>query len=184
VTLTAQIEKLPESFRLLRTGPVVLLILTTALLASCKGNPSPDKVVSETKALGVYSLSGGQISEPLSGGQEEYRDPFNQTYGFKFTDPIPTAKADASFIVNLPNADVSESKLYTLQNPEAAVWHIDPAYQGKNPHPIKATIEPITSGIYKVTPSDEGSETGTYLCVEIDMPLGTPDRFYALQITK
>jgi hypothetical protein len=153
-------------------------------LASCKGNPSPDKVVSETKALGVYALSGGQVSEPLSGGQEEYRDPFNQTYGFKFTDPIPTAKADASFIVNLPNADVSESKLYTLQNPGAAVWHIDPAYQGKNPHPIKATIEPITSGIYKVTPTDESSETGMYLCIEINMPLGTPDRFYALQITK
>jgi hypothetical protein len=151
-------------------------VVATCCIIGCKSGPSPQRLSEEAKSLGVYALNGSQLTEIDMFGRERS---FAGDVTFDFPEPIIKAPSDTSFVVNLPNSNISEAKVYLLANPEKAIWSHD--RPERDPKPIKASIEPQGSGIYKVTPSQPLSgDHPRYLCLFLSMPLGTADRLYAV----
>jgi hypothetical protein len=182
---TTRKARISNQLRIVTSGalPILFLPLVLTTLVSCKHRPSPNQIVSETRALGVYSLSGTQVTEIANFGVED-DDLEAQTMGFTFTHPIQTAAPDTSFIVNLPNADISDSKLFLLQDPAKARWDLFHPDDKEDPQPIKTTTMPISSGIYQVSSGERNLPDGRILCLWVRMPTGTPDRLYALRMKR
>jgi hypothetical protein len=161
----------------------LILLLTVIFTSACKHEASPSQIAAQAKDLGVYVQVGNQLTE-ISSGQEEQRGIDGHLKGFKFTDPITVVPLDVSFVVNLPDAHISDSRIFWLPDVKSATWHVFPIEDGNHvdPEPVKASIEPIANGLYRVKPVVEGSNGTPFLCLWVAMPLGTADRLYAVQI--
>jgi hypothetical protein len=160
-----------------------VLLLAVSVITACKHDSSSEHIAAQVKSLGVYALSGNQLTE-ISAGDEEQRSFDGHQFGFKFTEPIMQVQPDTSFIVNIPDAIISDSKIFRLADVKSAKWHVfkEEDMGRVDPKPVKASIEPLGNGVYKVKPVETGSTSTPFLCLWVKMPGGTNDRFYALQI--
>jgi len=157
---------------------LALAFLAAFALCSCTRS-SPQDIAERAKNLGVYTQTSDDLSELPTFGVEEHES-LGQTVSFKFTGNIPTGNPSA-FIVNMPGAIIAESKIFLLADPSAATWPMyfeDPS----NPAPIPAAIEPLTPSIYKITPRELPESPAGFLCLLLKMPMGSPDRMYAVRL--
>lgn len=164
---------------------VSLIIAILVPLAGCGGGGDSPSVISEkAKNLGVYAHNKNGVTELLTFGQERDQDLFygGLTTSFAFSGAIPESSSPVGFIVNLPEARISESKLFLLPNPAAAQWR-SVEHGVPNPKPIQSTIEPVSGAIYKVMPSSTLKLSSGFQCLWIKMPPGTPDRMYCVKFS-
>lgn len=172
-------------YRWEKVGAFTALLLVTTLTVACKHDSSPAQIAIQAKNLGVYAQIGNQLTE-LPYGEEERRGFDGHRKGFRFAEPILIAPPDTSFILNLPDAKISDSKIFKLPDAKTATWHVFESedVDHVDPRPVKSTIEPLGNGLYRVKPTEEASQSTPFLCLWISMPMGSPDRLYALQIKK
>jgi hypothetical protein len=162
----------------------ILLTLTILLLfAACTDNQSPDRLAQQVKKLGVYAFTGTQLSEVSVYGIEE-ENTLAETMSFKFTEPIPKAQSFAYFVVNMPNANISDSKVFWLPDAKEAKWHYFNPTDEHDPKSSKASIEQLSNGIYKVALLEPLRQETSFVGLWLKMPMGTPDRLYVLEVSK
>src|SRR5262249_17475924 len=108
-------------------------------------------------------------------------DPFSQQIQFKFDSSIPQVAGPIAFVTNIPNAQMSDAKVYLLPNMGAGLWHRNIA-PPSDTNPIASSAAVVSGSIYQVTPELPGDATG-FLCLWVKIA-GSDDRLYAIQIKK
>lgn len=169
----------------------VYLIFSMALFSACiensenliqkekKLSENPESLARQAKNVGVYVQADNSVTELAVFGVQTSSMFFVE---FSFNEPIPKARSVLYFLVNIPNANISESKLFWLTDITQARWNQD-SNDPRNPKPVKATIEPLTATIYKVSPANPESMVGKgFVCLWLRTQLGTPDRLYAVEV--
>lgn len=167
--------------RMLSLKHTVLLVLAAMLATACS-TESPENLAQQAKNIGVYARMDNSLRELAAFGAEDHNI-MTETMNFKFTEPIPKSQSVSYFVVNVPNSNISDSKLFWLPDVMAARWHYFNPNDPRDPKPVKATIEPLSATIYKVSVAEPNAATGKgFLCLWLKMPMGTPDRLYAVQV--
>jgi hypothetical protein len=164
--------------------PVLSLVFSIITVPSvgCGRADSPQSLAEHAKVLGVYVSSPDGLRDLGVFGVEEHNI-LAETMTFKFNDAIPTLKNTPQyFVVNMPNANITDSKVFWLPNLKNSQWHYFHPNDERDPKPIKTSVEPITTGIYKVSPVEYPVGQHGFLCLWLKMAMGTPDRMYALEI--
>jgi hypothetical protein len=155
---------------LLALGVVILL------LSSCHSEPSSAELANQVKNLGVYASTGTELIEVSAYGEE-------QLAGFWFKDAAPKVPSVAYFLVNMPNADIGDSKIFWMYDLQtAAKWSDEEMATRSGPKLVKTNIEGIGHGLYKITPTEK--QSAGFICLLLKMPPGVPDRLYAVQFGK
>lgn len=162
----------------MRVG-IIMFIL--ALTAACKGADSPEALAEKMRSLGAYAATESGII-PISVYGTEDQDIGSETASFKFAGIIPEAKRISHFYLNLPDANVSESKLYLLEDVDAARWHYFVENDPSDPKPVSATIEPVSGSIYKFSSADLSAKETGFACLRASMPMGTAERMYCVHL--
>lgn len=151
-------------------------------LAGCGSPDSPQRLAEQAKTLGVYVGGSGELREIPSFGSEQ-QDVLSETEAYVFEGGLPSfAELPRFVVVNMPKADISESRLYWLDDIKKARWHYYHANDPRDPKPLQTHTEPLVQGLYKVTPTEGVPATHGYLAMLVKMPLGTPDRLYAVEV--
>lgn len=148
-----------------------------ATLASC--GSQADATLEQTKNVGVYVEQSGSLEELSLYGNPE-QDGF-QVIRFRFSSPIPE-RTTTAFIVNLPGASIPEAKLYLVPDPASATWHYSRVNDPRDPHPIAASIQTLSATIFRIAPTSLPRDAQGFLCLFVKMPLGIPDRLYAIRL--
>jgi hypothetical protein len=158
-----------------------MVVFVALCLAACNRD-SPQAIADQTKRLGVYLQTSSGLTEiPVYGTPN--RDVLRETLGFEFNGPIPQSEKPLAFVVNLPDARISDAQLFALPNLKKARWHyFDPGNEG-DPKPIASGIEPVVGSIYKVIPTGLPKGFTGHLCLLVKMPMGISDRMYAVQLS-
>jgi hypothetical protein len=158
---------------------MVLVALAVALFAGCSSQ-SPESLAQQAKNLGVYARADNSFRVLTVFGVENDDSGWTR---FMFTESIPKAQAVSYFVVNVPDAKISDSQLFLLPNALAAKWVLERPTDPRNPKPLKATIEPLSATVYKVSLAEPSAKTSKgFLCLWLKMPMGTADRLYAIQV--
>jgi hypothetical protein len=155
------------------------IAVVACLLAGCGFGQTADEV----KRLGVFAKTSGGLVEVSDFANQEMEDSINQGVSsvYRFANE-PQSATPTAFIVNVPEAAISASAVYLLDRLEDARWY--ESKRQKSPQPIKSSIENVRDAIYKVSISDLPRDATGFVCIYIHMPLGTPDRLYAVKLGK
>jgi hypothetical protein len=157
------------------------MALFVAVLLGCRDASSPEVLGEKLKNIGVYVETESGISPVLVHSIEE-QDVMSETSSFKFTEVVPSSKHVSHFYLNLPNSNVSESKLYVLDDVSAARWHYAGQNDPRDPKPISANAETVGGQIYKFSFADLPVKNKGYACLWVSMAMGTPDRMYCVHL--
>jgi hypothetical protein len=162
------------------------LVVVAALLvleSACNRN-SPQGLADQIKHLGVYVQTSSGILELTSYGVEEDHDSImdGTSVAFRFPDADPPGGKAVAFLVNMPDAVITESRVYVLPNPRAARWYT--GTNKKTPVPVTTNIEDVIGSIYKVTPGPIPPDATGFLCLFVKMPAGTQDRLYTIRLER
>ena len=162
----------------LRTLAAVVLPLCT----TGAGNAFPQQTIADqTKRLGVYVQTETGLTEIRAYGVETHNT-LNETMTFAFSGEIPQIPTAIGFIFNLPDSPVAEAKVYLLPDVKAARWHYFNPSEPSDPQPLSSGIERVSDGVYKVAPDSMPANAAGYLTLRVRMPLGAPDRMYAVKL--
>jgi hypothetical protein len=161
---------------------LVFCVSILLVLSGCGRTDSPERLAEQAKALGVYVLAPDALREVGVFGVEDH-DIFAETMTFKFTEAVPKVKDARYFVVNMPNANITDSKVFWLTDFKNSKWHYSNPNDEQDPKPMKSSTEPLTNGLYKVSPADVPAGQPGFLCLLLKMPMGTPDRMYAIEIS-
>jgi len=159
-----------------------MLSIGFAIAFGCGKTDSPQHLAEQAKALGVYIPATDSLLEIAGFGVEDH-NVLTETMTFKFNAAILKLKnVPQYFVVNMPNANITESKLFWLGDLKTSKWHYFNPTDDRDPKPIKSSTEPLTTGLYKVAPAEGATGQHGFLCLWLKMPPGTPDRMYAVEI--
>lgn len=158
-----------------RTMRALLLLAASALFGGALGcNRGPDP-----KQIGVFVDADGKTTEITSYAQEGA--------GLPDGEQPPVVKSGVkAFYVNLPDSIVSESGVYVLEK-------IDRSWHARTSSKVPAKLEKLAGNMYRFGLPDtkelqhgilairEARQT-VILGLRVVMPLGVPDRMYAVQL--
>lgn len=161
---------------------ICTVLVGIMMLVGCKSNDSPEALAEKMRSLGAYVEAGSMIMPVSTYGTEEH-DVMDGSLTFKFAGPIPETKRVNHFYLNLPDANVSESKLYLLDDMSEAVWHPSKSDDASSPKPAVATIEPVSGSIYRFSSKEMSILEGGIVCLWASMPMGDSDRLYCVRLT-
>jgi hypothetical protein len=166
------------------------LLALVSVLVSCRAaedvvqnvkrevEPRPD-----ARLVGVFVLDSTGLRELKQYGAQEDGDSF--TTGvytrFQFPDSFAPEKSTQprAFYVNLPDARITESKVYRLTDLDAK-WHNSQRHAANDPKPLPTRLEIVESSLYKVLLPDGADTTHPVLALRVAMPMGTLDRLYVI----
>jgi hypothetical protein len=151
------------------------------LVAACRGTSSPEALAEKMRSLGVY-VDGSQGISPVDAYGKEENNIFAETQSFRFSSAIPAAKGVSRFYLNLPGANVNESRVYWLEDPRRAQWRAGSAADADGPKAAAATVEPVSGSLYQFSIADMAAKADGFACLRVSMPLGTPDRLYCVAL--
>lgn len=152
-----------------------------AIVFGCGKTDSPQNLAEQAKTLGVYVSASDALHQVGVFGVEDH-DVLSETMTFKFSEAIPKVKDTRYFVVNMPNANITDSKVFFLPDLKTSKWHYFNPTDDRDPKPIKSSTEPLTTGLYKVALAEGATGQHGFLCLWLKMPPGTPDRMYAVEI--
>jgi hypothetical protein len=158
-----------------------IMMVILILMISCKGADSPEALAEKMRGLGVYAETESGIS-PVSAYGVESQDVMSETTSFTFTGTIPDVQRISHFYLNLPDASVSESKLYLLDDVREARWHYFVENDPRDPKPVSATVEPVSGNIYKFSSAELLAKDAGFACLWASMPMGSPARMYCVHL--
>ena len=128
---------------------------------------------------GVYAQTAAGLVEISHYGSFSV-DGMSQAIEFKFNSSIPQVAGAKAFVTNIPEAVMSDAKVYLLNRMEEGQWHR--GFTGpSDTKPVSAAVDHVSGSIYVVTP-DLPSGAGGFLCLWVKMPEGSLDRMYAVQL--
>jgi len=172
-------------FKLVKPFAIAVCSALILMATACK-SPSAS-IADQAKNLGVYTYDGSHVSDLSTYGKPKMEKWITEKsyweIAYQFSDPIPTVPSDVSFIVNLQNADISGIKVFRVPDVKKAFWALSMS-DDIGPKAVKSNTEPLSNGIYKVTPTEAGNDSAPYLCLFVRMPLENSLRLYAVQIKK
>jgi hypothetical protein len=142
------------------------------------------------RRIGVFALTDKGLVELSCYGSQARTNNFNvETYGFKFADRscVPTAHTVNAFFLNLPGANISEAKIFGLPDLDAT-WLIPGGMSLSGPAPtdptaLTAEVENVRGTIFKIYPKHLAEIRSHFIALVVPMPLGTPDRMYAVALS-
>ena len=157
-------------------APVFLILLLTGC-----GHGSDALIAQQATRSGVYAFTATGLLEITQYGAATV-DPFSQEIQFKFDHPTGQigVTAPVTFVTNLPDAVIADSKVFLLPALDAGRWHkyfVD----GGDSKPLSSSSDQVSGSIYKVVPDLPNSASG-FLCLWVKMPKGTDDRLYAVHL--
>lgn len=149
------------------------------------GPPPPTKI-------GVFADTG-ELTE-LTAYAEQVRMTRDE-YGTQSVTDTPAAASVHCFYVNMPNSEITSSKVFLLQqvswqaaprpswstSPRVFILQQQTETFHENAPELKADIEKAGEGVYKVTVPELSGKKGI-VALKVVMPLGTPDRLYLLRL--
>jgi hypothetical protein len=109
-------------------------------------------------------------------------DPFTQLTKFKFDSSIPQVAGPIAFVANIPDAVMSDTRVYLIPAIDAGVWRRG-FIAASDTKPLPSSADAVAGSIYKITPELPNDATG-FLCLWLQMPSSDADRMYAIQIKK
>ncbi len=133
--------------------------------------------------LGVFAdTSSGITDVPCWGAAEDLVGLGPSTVHFKFTrsDCVPRLSNIRAFLINLPGADVTNSNVYGLVELDA---HWTEGGASADPQPLKDTIQKH-GNVFRIESPEFGAIHQGFITLVVKMPLGTPDRMYAVELGK
>jgi hemin uptake protein HemP len=170
--------------------PVLVLSLAVSCLFSCHPEPAVQAVQARVEAkpdphlIGVWASTDSGLVQLQSYGIEEVRDSFTEgltsTFHFDDANQLPGAASVKAFFVNMPDAKVTESKLYALSRLSAR-WH-EQIKSPSDPRPLPASMQIVEGSLYRIASERLEPLASGYAAIHISMPMGIPDRLYAIKI--
>jgi hypothetical protein len=148
-------------------------------LSGCS-HAADQAIAQQVTRPGVFALTKTGLVEIQQYGAYAL-DPFSQEITFKFDQSIPQIAAVMGFVTNIPNAAITESKVFLLPTMEAGRWHkllVAP----DDSKPIESSADAISGAIYKVIPDSLPDPATGFLCLLVKMPAGSNDRLYAVHL--
>lgn len=159
-----------------RLAVQLLRATTLALsLSACAADeyPNPQKI-------GVFADTDSGLIELTVRGQFD-RHPLSERY--RITLPsrrgVPTVDEVHAFFVNMPNALITESRVYYLPNLRAS-WGIQRS--ASDPTPARIDLLRIEEDVFKIVLKEKPPAGVRYVALFLTMPMGVEDRFYPVQI--
>jgi hypothetical protein len=168
--------------------PALPLVVLLGSLVSCRADRAFESVKRgleakpDSHAIGVWASTESGLIELLTYGTQSL-NLFNETYSYQFDEcaRLPRAESVQAIFVNIPDAKVTESKLFGLFD-LAAQWHLhgNPA----DPRQVAPSMEIVEGSLYRLSSKEISTATSNFVAVSISMPMGTADRLYAIRIGK
>lgn len=147
-----------------RTMRVLLLLAASSLLGGalgCNRGPDPNQI-------GVFVDADGKTTEITTYAREGASLPEGEQ-------PLVVKAGVQAFYVNMPDAIMSESGVYVLEK-------IDRSWHARISSKVPAKLEKLAGNMYRFGELDPEAQEGSLLGLRVVMPLGVPDRMYAVQL--
>lgn len=151
----------------LQQHAVVLTAFTlfALMLVGCEKSPEPQKI-------GVFASTNRGLLELTVFGEQTGMT----SYSMRQLSNLPTAKKIVSFYVNMPDSKITNSKVYWLAK-------LDQDFNERGQAALNLSIENAkTAGTYRIACTDLEGKNNGYVLLKVGMPLGTPDRMYAIHL--
>ena len=145
-----------------------ILALGCLLLFSlgCETTPDPQKI-------GVFAATNRGLLELTPYGAQNGMS----SYDLRKLQEVPAVAKVTQFYVNMPDSKITESKMFWLTK-------LDKEFDEKGLSSLNASIETGKNNVYRIKCAELAGKKGGYILLKISMPLGTPDRMYAIQLTE
>ncbi|NIS17480.1 MAG: TonB family protein [Aliifodinibius sp.] len=141
---------------------LLAVLFVIRLTVSC-GESIPEE-------LGVYAYTNQGIFQVSNYGYQK-----SSRY---FVANLPVEKIDSisSFLVNIPDAVITESRLFRIESYQdmRKIYYDDL-------ESVKSSTNKIREGIYKINVEEFDFNKLGYIALKLSMPLGVPDRLYILK---
>ncbi len=127
----------------------------------------------DASKLGVFASTNDGLKELLVYGEQTGET----SYRAPSTAGAPTVASVKAFYINMPNSNVMSSKVFVEPSRDLA-----PTFTEAASHSVPVSFESVKGNLYRVVLPDLGKRPGSLLLLKVSMPLGTPDRIYAINL--
>ncbi len=135
-------------------------------LLGCETTPDSQKI-------GVFASTNHGLMELTAYGKQNGMT----SYDLRKMQNIPTAAKVTRFYVNMPNSAITESKMFWLTK-------LDKEIDENNLSSLNASIEAGKNNVYQIKCTELDGKKDGYILLKISMPLGAPDRMYAIHLSE
>jgi hypothetical protein len=168
---------------------ILLLASSTEAHGRSEGTEVGSDDAAKIRRIGVFALTDKGLVELSCYGSEARPNFLVERYSFKFAKQscVPTAHTVNAFFLNLPGANIPEAKTFSLPDLDAT-WGIPGGMSLSGPAPSDPTaltteVENIRGTIFKIYPQHLAETRSRFIALVVSMPLGTPDRMYAVELS-